>query len=126
MSDVDCLEFHPNCHYVATGSSDKQLRLWSVETGECVRLMLTVAGTVRSLKFTRAGLYLIAGNDHGVFVIYDINRGAPLEVVQTCQSKAIWSIDVSWEDSLIAIGTEVGSVELYSLKKLLKAEGKRK
>ena len=37
-----------------------------------------------------------------------------------CLKIAVWSIDVSWDDSLIAIGTELGSVELYSLKMLLK------
>lgn len=29
---------------------------------------------------------------------------------------------MSWEDNLIAIGTEVGSVELYNMKTVLKAE----
>ena len=52
-------------HYVATGSSDKQVRLWSVETGECNRLMFTVSSAIRSLTFTKAGAHLIAGNDKG-------------------------------------------------------------
>lgn len=116
MSDVDALEFHPNINYLATGSSDKQIRLWSIETGECVRIMFTVASSVRALKFTRNGQYLLSGNDEGMLTIFDINRGVALEVVQTCQTKAIWSIDVSWEDSLVSIGTEVGSIELYSIK----------
>ena len=28
LSDVDAIEFHPNIHYLATGSSDKQIRLY--------------------------------------------------------------------------------------------------
>lgn len=31
----------------------------------------------------------------------------------------MWSIDVCWDDSLLAVGTEVGSIELYSIKKIL-------
>ena len=27
--DVDVVKFHPNCNYVATGGSDKTIRLWS-------------------------------------------------------------------------------------------------
>ena len=81
MSDVECLEFHPNMHYLATGSSDKQVRLWSVETGECVRLMFTVAGAVRSLTFTKAGAHLIAGNEKGTLVVFDLNRGQPIDII---------------------------------------------
>ena len=119
ISDVECVEFHPNMHYVATGSSDKQVRLWSVETGDCVRLMFTLASAVRSLAFTKSGSHLITGNDKGSLVIFDLNRGSPIDIIQTCQQRAIWSIDVCWDDSLIAIGTEVGSIELYSVKKIL-------
>lgn len=75
IADVECVEFHPNMHYVATGSSDKQVRLWSVETGECVRLMFTLASAVRSLAFTKGGSHLIAGNDKGALVIFDLKRG---------------------------------------------------
>ena len=63
ISDVEVLEWHPNSHYVATGSSDKQVRLWKVETGECVRLMFILSGAVRSLCFTKNGSYLVAGNE---------------------------------------------------------------
>ena len=71
---------------------------WSFQTGECVRIMLTVAGTIRSLKFSKSGNHLISGNEYGELVIFDINKAMPLEIIQTCQSKAIWSIDVSWDD----------------------------
>ena len=27
--DVDVVKFHPNCNYIATGGSDKTIRLWS-------------------------------------------------------------------------------------------------
>eukprot|EP00347_Sterkiella_histriomuscorum_P022028 403331938 len=124
LSDVDAIEFHPNIHYLATGSSDKQIRLWSFLTGECVRIMLTVAGTIRSLKFTKAGNHLIAGNEYGELVIFDINKAIPLEIIQTCQSKAIWTIDVSWDDQIISIGTEDSTIELYSLSKILAQQGK--
>ena len=28
FSDVDCVAFHPNSNYVASGSSDRSVRLW--------------------------------------------------------------------------------------------------
>ncbi|CDW89409.1 transcription initiation factor tfiid subunit 5-like [Stylonychia lemnae] len=124
LSDVEAIEFHPNVHYLATGSSDKQIRLWSCLSGECVRILLTIPGTVRSLKFSKSGNHLISGNEYGQLVIFDINKAVPLEIIQTCQTKAIWSIDVSWDDQMIAIGTEDATIELYSLNKILSQQGK--
>lgn len=121
LSDVTCVEWLPNAHYIATGSTDCQIRLWSVETGECVRDFFTFDSAVRSLKFTRSGLFLIAGNDVGVMVVFDVQSGCAIEVVQTCQNRAIWQLDVSWDDTLIAIGTEMGTTELYNFKAILRS-----
>jgi len=81
LSDVECVEFHPNIHYLATGSSDKSIRLWSCETGECVRVLFTVAGSIRSLKFTRSGMNLLAGNDYGSLMVYDLAKAIPIDVI---------------------------------------------
>ena len=81
ISDVECIEFHPNMHYIATGSSDKQVRLWSIERGNCVRLMFTVASAVRSLAFTKNGSHLIAGNDRGTLVVFELNTGTPIDII---------------------------------------------
>ena len=57
------------------------MRLWSVETGECVRLMFTLASAVRSLAFTKSGSHLIAGNDKGALVIFDLKKGQPIDII---------------------------------------------
>lgn len=38
LADVTCTCFHPNSNYIATGSSDRTIRLWDVLTGNCVRI----------------------------------------------------------------------------------------
>ena len=63
-----------------------------------MRIMITVPGTVRSLKFSKSGNYLAAGNDYGQIVTFDVVKGVPLEIIQTFQIKAIWSLDISWDD----------------------------
>lgn len=34
-----CIEFHPNSNYVATGSSDRTVCLWDISSGNHVRVM---------------------------------------------------------------------------------------
>jgi len=125
LGDVTCGEFHPNLHYVATASNDKQIRLWSCKSGECVRMMFTVAGAVRALKFNKVGNHLMAGNEYGVIVIFEVNKAVPLHLFTSCQTKAIWSMDISQDDSLLAVGTEEGTIELYSFQKILTSESSK-
>jgi len=72
LNDVEAVEFHPNMHYVATGSSDRQVILWDVTTGNQARHFQTLPGAVRSLKFNRSGSYLYVGNDMGELVVFDL------------------------------------------------------
>lgn len=37
---LQCLNFHPNSLYLATGSSDRTCRLWDIQRGACVRLFV--------------------------------------------------------------------------------------
>ena len=83
MSDVEQIEFHPNMHYVATGSSDRQIILWDVVTGNQARIFQTIPGCVRSLKFNRAGTHLYAGNDFGELVIFDLIQRMPIDVINS-------------------------------------------
>lgn len=106
-------------HYIATGSSDRQVILWDVQTGNQARNFHTIHGVVRSLKFNRAGTHLYVGNENGDLVIFDLIQSIPIDIVRSKQTKAIWSIDVSQDDALIALGTESGTIELYDQKKLI-------
>jgi len=125
LNDVDSIEFHPNMHYLATGSSDRQVIVWDVNTGNQARNFQTVVGAVRCLKFNRAGTHLFAGNDLGQIAVFDLVHNLPIDVVSTSQSRAIWSMDISWDDGILAIGTETGTIELYNHNKLLQNAGKQ-
>jgi transcription initiation factor TFIID subunit 5 len=39
LSDVHCARFHPNVHYIATGSADRSVRLWELRAGSCTRVL---------------------------------------------------------------------------------------
>ena len=37
LGDVDAVAFHSNCNYVATASIDLSVRVWDINSGNCVR-----------------------------------------------------------------------------------------
>ena len=52
------VKFHPNGNYVATGSSDKSVRLWDILTGHCVRIFTGHKSAICALAFSPDGKYL--------------------------------------------------------------------
>ena len=60
--DVEKVAFHPNLHYVITGSSDKTIRMWSVEKANWVRIFIHGTGILRSLITTIWGKYILWGS----------------------------------------------------------------
>ncbi len=55
---MQVVQFHPNSNYVATGSTDRSVRLWDLQAGECVRVFQGHATAVHALAFSPDGRLL--------------------------------------------------------------------
>jgi transcription initiation factor TFIID subunit 5 len=55
---LQCVKFHPNSLYLATGSSDATCRLWDVQSGSCVRVFIGHQGPVTAMATSPDGKYL--------------------------------------------------------------------
>ena len=69
---MDTVAWHPNSQYIATGSSDRTVRLWDVGTGACVRLMSAQSACPTCLAFSPDGRQLAAGTEDGSVSVYDL------------------------------------------------------
>jgi transcription initiation factor TFIID subunit 5 len=93
-SHIDTIKFHPNCNYLATGSSDASCRLWDVQTGECVRILATdnslflptardtnqyyrtgTSGAITAMTIDPEGRLLASGDDMGKISLFDLGTG---------------------------------------------------
>jgi len=76
--NVNCVSWQPNCNFIVTGSDDKTVRMWDIQSGNGVRLLSGCAAGVNNVKVSPSG-QLVAGSDYnGTVHIWDIRNGRKL------------------------------------------------
>jgi transcription initiation factor TFIID subunit 5 len=110
-----CLKFHPNSLYLATGSSDNSCRLWDVQRGACVRLFLGHSDAVTTLAISPDGKLLAsAGLDCSIH-LWDLGSSRPIKTM-TGHTSAIQSLSFSAESSLLVSGGLDCTVRCWDVK----------
>ena len=71
----------PDGRSVASGSSDKTVRVWAAATGEARVTLVGASKGVTALTFSPDGRSLIAGSDDGVARLWSAETGAALAVL---------------------------------------------
>jgi len=72
---VNTVTWHQNCNYILTGSDDKTVRMWDVQTGQTVRLLTGCSAGVNIVKVCPSGRYVAGADYHGVVHIWELASG---------------------------------------------------
>jgi WD40 repeat protein len=72
---IRSVAFSRDSTVLATGSDDQMVKLWSVSSGECLRIFSGHAGRVWSVDFSPHGSLLASGDDDGVVVVWEVKTG---------------------------------------------------
>jgi F-box/WD-40 domain protein MET30 len=106
---VMCLQFDDNI--LATGSYDSTIRIWDIDTGECIRILRGHTSGVRALQFDDTKL--ISGSmDHDVRV-WNWRTGECMSVMHGHDAGVI---AVNFEGNILATGSVDKTVKIWNFK----------
>ncbi|OQV10217.1 WD domain-containing protein, partial [Cladophialophora immunda] len=80
---VNNVVFSPDGSRVASGSDDKTVRVWDVQTGECQHTLEGHSDWVRDVVFSPDGSRVVSGSDDNTVRVWDLQTGAAMLCYQT-------------------------------------------
>ena len=114
--EVVSIDISPDGRFVATGDAGGHVDLWDVNTRQQLRRLASGRAVVQSLSFDHAGDALAAGYDDGSIALWEgIGGASPRERRQSVEG-AVWDLDFSPNDSLLAVASGGDSLVLWRLK----------
>jgi len=80
--EVVSAKFNNTGDKVVSASYDGTVRIWDVESGECLRVLEGHTDFVRSAEFDNSGDKVVSASDDGTVIIWDVETGQCLQVLR--------------------------------------------
>lgn len=114
---LQCVQFHPNSNYIATGSSDRTVRLWDCISGNYVRLMTGHKAPIYILAFSMCGRFLASGAADNRALIWDLAHGHLIASFNG-HTSAVHALCFSRDGTILATGSLDCTLKLWDFSKL--------
>jgi WD40 repeat protein len=69
------VSFSKDNKFVVSGSWDNTLKLWNVQTGECIRTFNGHTGDVRSVSFSIEDKFVVSGSYDTTLKLWNVETG---------------------------------------------------
>lgn len=115
---VFSVAFSPDGEILATGSDDTTVKLWRVNTGECIN---TFQGPekdtkqIRSVAFSFDGNILASGSDDGTIKFWNVKTGEWIKTLSAHNQHRVWSIAFNPKENILASGGEDQTLKLWDI-----------
>ncbi|MBD2027883.1 AAA family ATPase [Leptolyngbya sp. FACHB-711] len=107
--------FSPDGQLLATGDTNRELRIWRVADGKNLLICQGHTNWIWSVAFSPDGRMLASGSDDKTIKLWDVQTGQCLQTLQEAPYQ-VWSVAFSPDSRMLASGSESSVVKLWDLK----------
>ena len=100
---------------MASGSFDRNVRLWDVKTGECFNILQGHTNIVNSVVFAYDGRTLVSGSADKTIKVWDISSGKHLNTLKE-HIRSVTSVKFNPNSEILASGSADETVKLWDVK----------
>ena len=97
-----------------SGSHDKTVRIWDLETGRCLSTMEAHAESVNSMSISADGRLALLGSDDGTLLLWDLKKGMCVRTMEA-HTEYVMSVSISPDGRRAMSGSHDKTVRFWDL-----------
>ena len=109
-----CVSLSCDGNYIAAGYNDNTVKIWQVETNECLATLQGHTAIVKSVCFSPNGKHLASGSGDKTIKIWEMTSFKCLTTLNGHQAD-VWSVSFSPDSQHIASGSEDSTIKIWEV-----------
>lgn len=106
--------YSPDGKYLASGSADKTIKLWEVETGRLLRTLTGHTGDICSVSYSPNGVYLASGSKDETIKLWEVKTGNCIKIL-TGHTGYVQSVTYSPDGKYLASAAWDETIKLWEV-----------
>ncbi len=113
---VTCIEITNDNKFIVTGSRDKFIRVWDIETGKVIFLLKGHDDDINCLTISEDNNYIVSGADDHKVKVWNLHSGKLVKSFDA-HSASITSVAISHDNELIISGSKDFTIKGWNVNK---------